>query len=429
MKNIWLIMCLLVLGACNEDQEIGLDVSVPEENITFTPVSGGAVMHYKIPENTEIYTIQASYMDAQGKEIVVSSSIFMDSLSLLGFNEAQENIPVEITFMNKNNEASAPMYRTFSTLVSGPYDFLEHVDVEEAWNGIYLKSDYQGEATGLVNVYYVGINAYTQKTDTLFTGNMTINNNVSEQFFGINFNNADNNTVVIEVEDYRGYVAHKRIWNGINAYPTKQLLSNEFNLTDPGNWSLEDENQKFGLKYLVDGDTKGSQRLFNNNSDMYFTYCTKNGAKGSYVLVDMLEPRVPASIRLYSLFDLTSAGLYINSPYNMNYNDRLPCDIKVYASNDAGDENSWILVGSYYTDPNNSASNGWGNTYVGPLTTLEQMNLLDPRYCEIVCKLSNDTYRYLKVQCDNVFNTNPFFANTNENISYHELEIYVKKEN
>ena len=57
------------------------------------------------------------------------------------------------------------------------------------------------------------------------------------------------------------------------------------------------------------------------------------------------------------------------------------------------------------------------------------MDAIDPRYCEVVFKLSEDTYRFLKVQVDDVFNTNPIFSNMNENVSYHELEVYVKKEN
>lgn len=150
---------------------------------------------------------------------------------------------------------------------------------------------------------------------------------------------------------------------------------------------------------------------------------------GSYVLVDMKQSRVAASVRLYLFFNMNDAGIYTYGPFNQNYNDRLPCDIKIYASNDANDDAGWVLLGNYYTNPNEPAANGWGNSYVGPLKTKEQMDAIDPRYCEVVFKLSEDTYRFLKVQVDDVFNTNPIFSNMNENVSYHELEVYVKKEN
>ena len=199
--------------------------------------------------------------------------------------------------------------------------------------------------------------------------------------------------------------------------------------TDPGNWSLEDPTQKLGIQYLTDGDTKGATRLMNGKSSEFFTYCTKNGAMGSYVLVDMKQPRVPASVRLYLLFDMSEAGIYMYGPFSMNYNDRLPCDVKIYGSNNVDDGTSWVLLGKYYTRPNEPAANGWGRSYVGPLKTKGEMDLCDPRYCEVVFPLSEDTYQYLKVQVDDVFNTNPTFANNNENVSYHELEVYVKKEN
>ena len=159
MKNSILILLLIFgLFAC-EDDETRLDVSIPEDSIWFTPVNGGAVMHYNIPGPTDIYAVRARYTDAQGKMIEVSSSVFVDTLSLLGFNEARENVPVEIVFTNKNNVESEPIHRTFSTLVSGPYAFLDNVEIEEAWNGVYVRSNYTGEGTGLVNVYYVGLNA------------------------------------------------------------------------------------------------------------------------------------------------------------------------------------------------------------------------------------------------------------------------------
>ena len=428
MKNSILILLLIFgLFACDDD-ETRLDVSIPEDSIWFTPVNGGAVMHYNIPGPTDIYAVRARYTDAQGKMMEVSSSVFVDTLSLLGFNEARENVPVEIVFTNKNNVESEPIHRTFSTLVSGPYAFLDNVEIEEAWNGVYLRSNYTGEVTGLVNVYYVGLNAYTQKMDTLFADHMTITSGESEQFFEINFDDEEN-TVIVEAEDYRGYIAHKRIWKGIKGYASEQLPASEFEVTDPGNWSLEDPTQKLGIQYLTDGDIKGATRLANGKSAEFFTYCTKNGAMGSYVLVDMKQSRVAASVRLYLFFSMNDAGIYTYGPFNQNYNDRLPCDIKIYASNDANDDAGWVLLGNYYTNPNEPAANGWGNSYVGPLKTKEQMDAIDPRYCEVVFKLSEDTYRFLKVQVDDVFNTTPIFSNMNENVSYHELEVYVKKEN
>ena len=56
------------------------------------------------------------------------------------------------------------------------------------------------------------------------------------------------------------------------------------------------------------------------------------------------------------------------------------------------------------------------------------MDQLDPNYCEVICPLGNTEYRYLKVQYDELFNMNPMFANDKQYVSFHELEVYVKKD-
>ena len=123
MKNIWLFLCIFFFIAC-EDDENYLDVSVPAESITFEPVSGGAIMRYSLPRPTDIYLVQARYTDAQGQEMKVSSSAYLDTLELLGFNAAMTGVPVEVTFLDRNNIESQPMNFTFNTLASAPLRFL-----------------------------------------------------------------------------------------------------------------------------------------------------------------------------------------------------------------------------------------------------------------------------------------------------------------
>ena len=65
---------------------------------------------------------------------------------------------------------------------------------------------------------------------------------------------------------------------------------------------------------------------------------------------------------------------------------------------------------------------------MGPVKTKEEMDQLDPNYCQVICPLGNTEYRYLKVQYDELFNMNPMFANDKQYVSFHELEVYVKKD-
>ena len=426
MKQIWIFICLFILGACSDDEKF-LDVSVSESAITFEAVNGGAVMRYDIPASTNIYIVQARYTDAQGQEIKVSSSVFLDSLELMGFNEERQNVPVEITFKDKNNVESEPMRMTFNTLSSVPYMFLDSVRVESGWNGVTVSYNFNpsGNVSGLANVFYVGTNAYTQETDTLFVDDFVIEKGTNEVFFPVDFE-YEENTIIVRTEDYRGYNAHTRQWDNVRSYASEQLPSSEFVLEDPEGWSQEDETARLGMQYLTDGDKNG--RILLENSDTYdcgFTYLTNaGGADGSYVLVDMKTARVPASVRLYGMFQLD--GIYLPEPLYYNYRDCLPCSIKVYASND---QTEWVELGSYNQNPTITPAAGeWGSTYRGSIASIEQLEALDPMYCEITCKLQDSPYRYLKVEVNDTFDTNPgVFGNEAGYVSYHELEVYVEK--
>lgn len=425
MKNIWMIISLLLFAACSNDEDY-LEVAVPEDCISFEEIQGGAIMRYHFSAPTDVYAVCARYNDAQGREVMLQSSVMLDSICLVGFNEARQNVPIAITFLDKNNLESKPMYRTFNTLASSPYAFLDSVQVNAGWNGITLDYRFTGEETGLVNVFYVGKNPYTGKMDTLYVDNLNIENGENSIFLGINFDQEEN-SVVLKTEDFRGYNVRTKVWNGIKSYPTQQLATSDFVLKDPDKWSLEDDTKKYGIKYLTDGDTKGFLRFENKKSAEFYTYITRaGGADGSYLIIDMQQPRVPASVRLFAMFNLTSAGLSFRNEFYSGYDDWLPSSITLYGSND---EKNWVKLGSYYQNPTQQpASAGWGYTYVGPVKTREQMEMIDPLFCDVVCSLGETAYRYLKVECNDVFNIYPgVYGNNSRYASYHELEVYVKK--
>ena len=425
MKNIWLFLCIFFFIAC-EDDENYLDVSVPAESISFEPVSGGAIMRYSLPHPTDIYLVQARYTDAQGQEMKVSSSAYLDTLELLGFNAAMTGVPVEVTFLDRNNIESQPMNFTFNTLASAPYAFLDSVQVEPGWNGVTITYSFTGtgDVSGLANVFYVGTNAYTQELDTLFVESFTLANGKNSVFFPVDFE-FDENTVMVRTEDFRGYNARTRVWGGVQSYASEQLPPSEFSLEDPDGWSLENDTKKYGIQYLTDGDLNGMQRLQAGNSSIYYTYITRpGGADGSYVVVDLQGDRVPASVRLYQLFDFQDANIYFYDEFNYNYPDRLPCSVKLYGSQDM---TNWEELGSYNQDPTTPATNGWGRTYVGPLASIEALNNWGTTYCEIPCKVGETTYRYLKVEVNDTFAMNTgIFANGAGYVSYQELEVYVE---
>ncbi len=173
-KKIGLLLLIgLAFLACKDDEAV-FDVPVPEDGLRFEAVNGGAIMHYTIPENSAICAICARYVNCWGEEVLVKASPYVDTLSLPGFHAPMKDVPVSV-FVTDNNDVPSPaVQRTFSTLASAPYSFMDSVEVVSSWDGVRIQSSYTGEVEGIVDVYHVGISPTTQQTDTLFIKNFAI---------------------------------------------------------------------------------------------------------------------------------------------------------------------------------------------------------------------------------------------------------------
>ena len=106
-KILFLLLVLSGFIACKDDDEIGFDVPVEFRNISFDAVPGGAVMRYKLPDNTDIFGVRVRYTDAFGKQMYKDGSYLSDTLLLSGFTEAREEVPVQISFFNRSLQESS----------------------------------------------------------------------------------------------------------------------------------------------------------------------------------------------------------------------------------------------------------------------------------------------------------------------------------
>ena len=88
------------LWSCQKD-EAYFDVLVPADGLTFSPVEGGAVMHYRLPADEEVYGIRVRYKDAFGRDMIRTGSYACDSLLITGFNEARKGVKAFVTLCNK----------------------------------------------------------------------------------------------------------------------------------------------------------------------------------------------------------------------------------------------------------------------------------------------------------------------------------------
>ena len=249
--------CLLALAmtACSSDDEKTFGVTPDAASVSFTPRSGGAVMHYALPSNLDIQSIRVRYTDAQGKEDIVEGSYLADSLTLVGFNEARTDVPAYISYVNRQGDVSQETSTTFSTKNSGPCAFFKDAEVKSAWNGVELSYNLPDpDMKGFAHIFYIGTDPTTDQPDTILA--KTINLQQGENSSFIKFEQEmEDYDIIVRTEDFRGYFVQSKEWKDIKSYQTEKFPEDQLKVTCPS--SVEDDDAKIGLKYLTDGDDRG----------------------------------------------------------------------------------------------------------------------------------------------------------------------------
>ena len=69
-KHKWILFFLLLgFVSCNDDNVI-FETSTEGLELKFMPVAGGAMMHYTLPNNRDIFAMNIRYLDAQGNKVL-----------------------------------------------------------------------------------------------------------------------------------------------------------------------------------------------------------------------------------------------------------------------------------------------------------------------------------------------------------------------
>lgn len=463
-KALALFLCMVcgctMQFSCSSDDS-AYEVKVSDGDLTFTPAMGGAIFHYKLPKDPDIIAVNLRYKDAYGSTLLKSGSNATDSLVITGFNEAVADVPVDITFTNKHREESAPIKAKFSTLDSAPICFINSVTVNSGWNGFSLSYNNPQGTKGMAHVYYLGNNPYSNKADTILLSSFQLNAGTDTLVYQVQQEHPYN-TVIVRVEDYRGYIVKERVWEHIQAFNTEKLSPDHFEIIY--NNSLEVPAEHVGLEYLTDGDCKGVRWFELQNAHVYNTFISKENGAGEDsepMYVDLKTMRPTSEIRFYAHRQIASSGKPDWGPYNEAnpyvatqyfngfYPNVLPCSITIFGSreDDASrnwDSKTWEKIGEFDQDPDADYSARWtyraancGGTF-GTYTfgTLARMEAATPVFMSIKVPAEGQDkgFRFLKIKFNNVFNLATDYerpSTTNKVtkiISFHELEIYSKKE-
>ena len=107
---------------------------------------------------------------------------------------------------------------------------------------------------------------------------------------------------MVRAEDNRGNLVKERIWNDIQAFNVERLDPKNFDVIYSN--SLEIPEEKVGLKYLTDGDTKGTTWFEDQNPFMYHTFISKENGAGpdsEPMYIDLKKMRPVSEVRIYAM--------------------------------------------------------------------------------------------------------------------------------
>lgn len=425
MKNaIWILVVLLGIWGCDDDDSV-FNSSIPRENISFKAVPGGAIMYYNLKGSKDVFSIRAQYTDAMGETLTVDGTYLSDSLELVGFNEARQNMPVYVSLLNNKQEESEKMELSFSTEDSAPAAFFKSVEVVPGWGGFQVNYDAPA-TTGYAHIFYLGESPLTHEPDTIWLGTITITEGHNSFIFSLQ-QEKDYNTVIITTEDFRGYRVNRRVWENVESYAMALFPSANISVLDPCEIVTEDETLKMGSKYLFDGDTRGEQRRgADNPSRQYCMFGAGPNALGQYWILDLGEARMIAKLRMYASYawETFEYGWYWNGG---RFYDRFPNEVTIYGSNDPEDDTSWEQLAYFYQSP---LVPGWAEKSRTVIKERAILERAEPIYIDIACIANGKGYRYIKMVPHNTFLYTEYANRPNKNnaVALSELEVYVKKD-
>lgn len=460
-KILFLFVIFSGLWACQDDKDV-FDVPVEfRKDLSFRPIPGGSVMKYYLPKGNEVFGLRVRYNDARGIEIIKEGTYLSDSLQLIGFNEARQNVPALLTFFDNNMVESAPIEIAFDTEDSAPVAFFDNLTVTPFWGGFSVSYRSPETVDGMAHIFYIGTNPLTHQPDSI----LMLSTPIVEGGDTLNFQlqqKQETTTVVVRTEDYRGYRVKQEIFADLPCLYMDTLTPADFTFDFTGEIVTNDEFQ-FGEEYLFDEDVKGTsyrQNLLNGDRYKHSTFLAGPNAFGERFIIDLKQERIPASVRLYAylnyntswLFPGASGGVGVVLPeflcelWDGSYRSKLPSQIKLYGTNKdpyTVDLSSCALL---YSLDNDRTINGFLESWAqntddyftnSPINyrtaTDEQLNAATPVYLEMLCNYSESTYRYLIFVVENTFQGGDWMggeyeANGLEYVTFNELEVYVKAE-
>lgn len=143
MKKLYFITTILIAsllyGCAKEERDDHIDPNAPApaqvSNITVKELPGGAKLSYKIPKDVNLAYVKAVYEIQPGVFREAKSSIYADTLALVGFGDTNAH-PVKVFSVGKNEKESEPVLVTVTPQTPPVQSVFSTVDVISTFGGV-----------------------------------------------------------------------------------------------------------------------------------------------------------------------------------------------------------------------------------------------------------------------------------------------------
>jgi hypothetical protein len=123
-------------------------------NVTYTASPGGAVLYYTLPGDEDLIGVKAVYTNERGMELIVRSSRYVDSLTVIGLASTDRRDVALYAVDNSNNE-SEPVTVTIIPGQSQIHNIAESVTMEPYAGGVRLRWSNPDKLDIAVSVLYM----------------------------------------------------------------------------------------------------------------------------------------------------------------------------------------------------------------------------------------------------------------------------------
>jgi len=143
MKNLYLIIIFflaLVWWGCSKQERLNFnqsDAPAPAQvtNVKATANPGGATLTYTLPKDPNLSYVKAVYEIQPGVMREAKSSIYSDTLALVGFGDTKSH-EVKVYSIGKNEKASDPVTVTITPLTPPVNSVFGTLTMNEAFGGV-----------------------------------------------------------------------------------------------------------------------------------------------------------------------------------------------------------------------------------------------------------------------------------------------------